>query len=504
MTTNEQQADAELAQLRARVAELESNNVELKKQVQHLLHQLFGRKSERAGDNHPLLPFPDEEPAPPPPPHVEEAPDEEYEEVTFKRRKRGASRISKDLPRETTKLELTEDQRRCRCCNEVMPEIGEEVTERIDYTPASLKVIEIIRVKYACKKHEEAGVATPALPPQPIEKGMATAGLLAHVAVAKYKDHLPLHRQCSIFARHGFEIAESTLGDWIKSTASILEPVVAAQKSSILESKVVQSDDTGITVLDPSHAKGSRRSFLWAYVGDRDEDVFDFTSGRGRDGPRLFLGDYRGYFQVDAYAGYDAILHTGRIVEVGCWAHARRRFFNALEGDKENAGHAMAVLRRLYQIERQAKELGLDFSARRDLRQQEARPLLEAMKPWLTALKPTVLPKSELGDAIGYTLRQWEPLMRYLDDGCLEIDNNRVERQMRAVAVGRKNWMFAGSAAGGTRAAVLYSLIGTCGLLGVEPWAYLKDVLQRIAAGEDPATLTPRLWKAARMPAASI
>jgi hypothetical protein len=327
--------------------------------------------------------------------------------------------------------------------------------------------------------------------------------LLAHVVVAKYKDHLPLYRQSCIFARYGAELAESTLCDWVKDTAEMLQPVVDAMKTSVLESHVVQSDDTGITVLDPSHANGSRRSFLWAYVGDRDEVVFDFTTGRGREGPRLFLGDYSGYLQVDAYAGYDVVLKTGRIVDVGCWAHARRRFFDALAADKENAGHAIAVLRRLYEIERQAKELGLDFSARRELRQREARPVLDAMKPWLVSLKPTVLPKSELGDAIGYTLRQWDPLTRYLDDGRLDIDNNRVERQMRGVAVGRKNWMFAGSAAGGTRAAILYSLIGTCGLLGVEPWAYLKDVLQRIAEGEAPTGLTPRLWKAARAPAAA-
>lgn len=502
----------ELTKLRTRVASLEADNTalqeknsELAQLVAHLQHMIFGRKSERlANDKHPKLPFPEPEPEEPPrPPHVDEAPDEEYEEVTLKRRKRGATRISADLPREVRKIELPEAARLCRCCNEVMAEIGEEVSERLDYTPAVTKVIETRRVKYACKKHEEAGVATPPAPVHPIEKGMATAGLLAHVVVAKYKDHLPLYRQSCIFARHGAEIAESTLGDWVKDVAGMLQPVVAAMKTSVLASHVVQSDDTSITVLDPSHQNGSRRSFLWAYVGDRNEVVFDFTAGRGREGPRLFLGDYRGFLQVDAYAGYDVVLHTGRIVEVGCWAHARRRFFDALAADKVNAGHALAVIRRLYEIERQAKDLGLSVSARRDLRQTEARPLLDAMKPWLVALKPTVLPKSELGDAIGYALRQWDPLMRYLEDGCLEIDNNRVERQMRGIAVGRKNWMFAGSAEGGSRAAILYSLVGTCGLLGVEPWAYLKDVLQRIACGENPATLTPRLWMAARTRAAA-
>jgi transposase len=494
-----EQLDDRLTKALAEAAELRALLAERDRQIAHLTKMLFARKSERlADDKHPKLPFAWEEPAPPPPPHVDEAADEEFEEITYKRKKRGATRISKDLPRETRKIELPEAERRCPCCNEAMCKIGEEVSERIDYTPAVLKVIETRRDKYACKKHEEVGVLTPPAPVHPIEKGMATAGLLSQVLVAKYKDHLPLYRQSCIFARHGAEIAESTLCDWVKNAAEILQPVVAAMKASVLSSHVVQSDDTSITVLDPSHQNGSRRSYLWVYVGDRDEVVFDFTIGRGREGPRAFLGDYRGLLQVDAYAGYDVVFQSGQVTEVGCMAHARRRFFDALDDEKEQAGHALAVLRRLYDIEREAKDLGLDFSARRELRQREAKPLLEAMHAWLLALKPTILPKSPLGDAIGYMLRQWEALIRYLDDGRLTIDNNRAERQMRTVAVGRKNWLFAGSDEGARRAATIYSLVCTCGLLGVEPWAYFKDVLQRIAEGADPATLTPRLWKAAQ------
>ena len=493
MATSEQAG--ELTRLRARIAELEQ-------QVAHLTKMLFARKSERLADaKHPQLPFPEEEQAPPPPPHVDEAADEEREVVT-RRKKRGATRISKDLPREVHTVTLSEAERTCPCCNEPMHKIGEECSERLDYTPAVLKVIETRREKYACKKHEESGVLTPPVPIHPIEKGMATSGLLAHVVVAKYKDHMPLYRQSCIFARHGAEIAESTLCDWVKDAAEMLTPIVASMRSSVLQSYVVQSDDTGITVLDPSHANGSRRSYLWAYVGDRDEVVFDFTPGRGREGPRAFMGDFRGFLQVDAYSGYEVLFQTGRVTEVGCWAHARRRFFDARDSEKEHAENAIAVLRRLYEIEAKAKELGLDFSGRRELRQRESKPLLDALHPWLVALKPLVLPKSPLGDAIGYTLRQWDPLTRYLDDGHLSIDNNRVERQMRAVAVGRKNWMFAGSAEGAARAATIYSLVCTCGLLGIEPWAYLKDVLQRLAEREDPAQLTPRLWKAARDAAA--
>ena len=237
---------------------------------------------------------------------------------------------------------------------------------------------------------------------------------------------------------------------------------------------------------------------LFRSVGDRDEVVFDFTVGRGRDGPRNFLGDFRGSLQVDAYAGYDAVLKQNRIVDVGCWAHARRRFFKALDSDKANAAAALEMIRRLYEVEHEAKEHGIDTDGLRELRQRVSRVVLDEMRPWLEALWPHVLPKSPMGDAIGYALRQWGPLTRFLDDGRLAIDNNRVERQMRTVAVGRKNWMFAGSIEGGHRAATIYSLVCTCGLLGIEPWAYLKDVLQRLAEGSDPAPLTPRIWNAAR------
>ncbi len=496
----------ELQHLRERNAELEASNASLSSsndllehRVQALLLQLYGKKSERKQDDHPQLPFPEDDVEPPAPPHVGEAPDEEFEEITYVRKKRGAPRISKDLPREVVVLDVAAADRLCPCCEEEMQEIGKEVSERIDFTPAVLKVIETVRPKYACKKHEEQGVLTAEPPIHPIAKGMATAGLLANVLVAKYKDHLPLYRQSRIFARYGAEIPESSLCDWVKHGAGLLDPIVMAMKSSVLESPVVGSDDTGITVLDRNRQGGSRRSFLWAYVGDRNEVVFDFTAGRGREGPRAFLGNYQGTLQVDAYAGYAVIFATGRVIEAGCWAHARRRFFKALDSvDKQLAAHAIAVIRRLYEIERQAKEHNLDHAARRELRQLDAKPLLDAMQPWLSALQSSVLPKSPLGEAIRYTLRQWDALTRFLEDGRVAIDNNLVERQMRTVAVGRKNWMFAGSPEGGRRAAIIYSLTCTCGLLGIEPWAYLKDVLQRIAEGEDPAFLTPRLWMAAR------
>lgn len=489
-------------QLRAHIAELQKQNEELRFQVAKFQQMIYGRRSERwFEDQHPKLPFVEEEPAVIPPPHIHEAPDDESEAVSTDRkpRRRGVTRLREDLPRETEVIELPEDQRRCRCCGEVMQPIGQEVTQKVEYQPAVLKVREIVRVKYACRKHEEVGVATPTLPPQPVAKGVAGASLLAQVVVAKFKDHLPLYRQHKIFGRFGVDLPESTLGDWITEVATLCKPVVAAMKASILQSKVIHADDTGILVQDRAHPSGSRKSYLWAYVGDRGDVVFDFTMGRSRDGPVQFLGDYAGYLQADAYSGFDAVYSKGTVVEVGCWAHARRGFFEALETDKAHASDAMAAIQVLYKIEADARAKQLDAEATRQLRQEHCRPVLDQMRPWLQAIKKQVLPKSPLGKAVGYVLNQWDALNRYLEDGRLAIDNNLVERQIRGVALGRKNWLFAGSDAGARRAAALYSLIATCALQDVEPWAYLTDVLTRLARGEQPADLTPRAWKAQQL-----
>jgi transposase len=498
-------------QLRARITELEAQKAQLLETNEHLAQlvekfrrMIFAARRERHVDErHPRLPFTGEEPPPPPPPHVDEAPDDEVDTVQKKPRKRGVSRQRRDLPRVREVVETPEHERLCPCCNKPMQPIGEEVTEVLDYQPAVLRIREIVRLKYACKAHEESGVVQPELPVRPIAKGAAAPSLIAQVVVAKYKDHLPLYRQSKIFERFGVDLPESTLGDWIKAAAGLLEPVVSAIKASILESFVIHSDDTGILVQDRNHQRGSRKSYLWGYVGDRNEVVFDFTPGRTRDGPVRFLGDYQGHLQVDAYSGYDAVLHKGKVVEVGCWAHTRRYFFDALETAKDHAGDALSAIRVLYDVEREAKEGGLDAVATRQLRQERSKPVLDQMQPWLQGLKETVLPKGPLGEAIRYALNQWQALSRYLEDGRLAIDNNIVERQIRGVAVGRKNWLFAGSDEGGRRAAVLYSIISTCALQGVEPWAYLTDVLQRLAQNDAAETLTPRLWKA-RQPTVAV
>lgn len=477
--------------LAARVRELEQLTIELKQMV-------FGKKRERF-DGHPQLPFAGDEPEPQPEPHVLEASDDEevVQHPRPARTSRGVRRLPKDLPREIIEIELPAEQRRCaHGC--LMEAIGFEVTEEVDFRPASFLVREVRRPKYACKAHEESGIVTAELPERPIAKGMAGAGLLAHVVTAKYKDHLPLHRQHGIFLREGVDIAESTMVDWVADVAKLCEPVVAAMRDEVLTAHVVQTDDTPICVQDRAVPKGSKRGYLWVYLGDGTA-VFDYTPGRSRAGPRDFLGDRQGWVQADAYSGYDVVFRESQACEVGCWAHARRYFFKALETEPGAAGIVLSIIRRLYEIEHEATSAGASAEERVAWRKRESDALLAKLHRWLVLTKEDVLPKSPIGRAISYSLNQWTALTRFLEDGRLQLDNNAAERALRQVAVGRKNWIFAGSDAGARRAAVLYSLVGSCSNLGINCFEYLRDVLVQLAADANrAAALTPRAWLAAR------
>jgi hypothetical protein len=316
--------------------------------------------------------------------------------------------------------------------------------------------------------------------------------------VSKYADHLPLHRLEKIFGRHGIDLSRQTMCDWIGAVADPLSKIVGAQKDSVLESSTIHSDDTSLLCQENSLGGVKRRSFLWAYVGERREVVYDFTLTRERDGPLRFLGDWKGYLQVDGYSGYDELFGRGDVIEVGCWAHVRRKYFDALAGDTARASMMLALIQRLYRIESQAK--GLEPQQRAAVRRAEALPILQQIRARIDGDKQAVMPKSAMGEATTYAHNQWPALLRYLEDGRLDIDNNEVERALRCVAVGRKNWLFAGSPKGGQRAAVIYSLVSTCKLLGIEPFAYLRDVLERLPThpADRIAELTPRLWLAAR------
>ncbi|MFC1806571.1 IS66 family transposase [Planctomycetota bacterium] len=465
------------------------------KQLEHQLallrrHQ-FGRKSEKIDPAQLLLAFAqledDAELPPPPEPSAKPAP-----------KGHGRKPLPEDLPRERIEHDLPPEGKRCGKCGSTLEKIGEDVSRQLDYVPASFVVREHVRLKYACKACEESVVLAP-LPPQPIEKGLPGAGLLAHVLVSKYADHLPLHRLEGIFKRQGVEIARSTQCDWVRDSATLLEPIVREMAREVLASKVIHTDDTPVRVQDRLRRGRTRQGRLWVYRGDRDHPytVFDYTPTRKRDGPATFLEGYKGYLQADAFSGYDGIYAGGHVVEVACWAHARRKFHDAKTTDSSRAHIALAIIRQLYHVERRARELGP--KKRREMRQEHSRPVLDHFRAWLDAQALAVLPQSPMGQAIGYTLGQWTALCRYLDDGDLAIDNNAAERELRAIAVGRKNWLFLGSNRGGRRAAIAYSLIATCKRHDIDPFAYLRDVLERVATHPSSgiAVLLPPNWKAA-------
>ena len=420
---------------------------------------------------------------------------EEADSKRAKRRGHGRQPLPRTLTRERIEHGLSEAERACPNCARTMERIGEEVSERLEYVPASLKVIEDVRAKYACSCG--GALKTAPKPAQPIEKGLAGASLLAQVAVSKYADHCPLHRQEVIFRRHGLELSRKTMCGWMRQTADLLAPLYERLKELALNSKVVQTDDTPVMVLDPELPK-TRTGRIWTYVGEK-ATVYDYTPTRKREGPELFLKQYRGYLQADAYGGYDALYKQPErgLVEVACMAHSRRKFYEARSSDLQGATTALAYIGLLYKIERRAKELGRE--ERYALRQRCAVPVLEHFKEYLERARVRVLPKSPEGMALAYALSNWAALRRYTDDGDLAIDNNGAERSLRGIAVGRRNWTFFGSDNGGRTAAVLTSFMASCQRLKIDPWAYLRDTLERIA--EYPVTkldeLLPSNWKPA-------
>jgi transposase len=417
------------------------------------------------------------------------------------RRGHGRRRLPENLERRRTVYDLTVEQQRCPCCAQAMNYIGEEVSERLDFVPASLFVSEDVCRKYACPRG--CTVRTAGKPTAPIEKGLPGPGLLAQVTVAKYADHLPLARQEGIYRRQGVTLARSTLSDWMRAGAELLWLLYRQMQTRVLSSKCVQTDDTPVAVFDPemSHTRNGR---IWTYVGDAANPyiVYAYTPTREQAGPAAFLAAFRGYLQADAYAGYDNLFAEPDrgITEVACWAHARRKFFEAQTSDLMRAMVMLAYIRLLYAVEREAKERRLDGPGRLALRHEKSLPLLDGIERYLRIEQPKVLPKSPIAEAIGYALNNWEALRRYTTDGDLEIDNNAAERALRGIAVGRKNWLFFGSDGGGQTAAVLTSFTASCKRLHIDPFAYLRDLFTRI--NDHPVNrldeLLPDRWQAAR------
>jgi transposase len=471
------------------------------RQLQHMLEQLlrarYGPRRERLNENQLFL-F-----------AAEILKSETQESVSKdepasdrpKRKGHGRQRLPKSLNRQRVVFDLAEHEKQCPVCQDQLKRIGEEISERLEYVPASMMVIEEVCQKYACENG--CTVVTAGKPMAPIEKGLPGPGLLAHVVVNKYGDHLPLHRQEAIFQRQGVTLSRKTMCDWMRQCADLISPLYERMKYSVLGSKVMQTDDTPVNVLDPSLPR-ARIGRIWTYVGDRDHPytVYDYTPTRSRDGPDAFMKEFHGYLQADAYSGYDELYRDRdrNITEVACWAHARRRHFEAQSSDLMRSTVILAYIRLLYDVEREARALGLTGEARKALRQAKSLPILEDIKSYMEREQPAVLPKSPEGTAIAYTLSNWEALVRYCNDGDLEIDNNGAERSLRGIAVGRRNWTFLGSDNGGRTAAILTSITATCKRLRVDPFEYLRDVFQNISTypQNNLDNLLPDKWKAAR------
>lgn len=496
------QCHALIEELAATLAEKERLAAQLEVRVEQLLKRLYGPRSERI-DPAQLVLFGQELAAA----QAHEAATEEQtpEPASEPKPRKGHGRkpLPKDLPRKRIEYDVPAEQKVCPECGAAKKRIGEEVSEQYEYIPASLFILEHVRLKYACPCCQEH-VVTAELPSKVIAKGLPGPGLVAHVITSKYCDHLPLYRQESILARHGVELSRKTLCGWVMTAADKMRPLIDLMKDEILASAVLHTDDTPVRV-QGNKKGGAFTGRFWVYVGDdaHPYTVYHYTPSRKRDGPATFLGEYEGYLQADAYGGYDGIYAGGKVIEVACWAHVRRKFYDARSTDSTRAHQVLAWIRRLYDIEREAKTLTPE--QRRALRQDKAKPLFEGddtsvgLKQWLLDEQPKALPKSPIGEAIGYALNQWTALTRYLEAGILDIDNNTAEQALRAIAVGRRNWLFLGSDRGGRAAATYYSLIQSAKHHGLDPFAYLRDVFVRITTKPalDLRDLLPDRWKAA-------
>lgn len=505
-----------IRELLATLCEQRQDNEQLRARIDQLLRRLYGPRAERFDPNQPLL-FADlDTPAEATPTAPEPAPPAAEEDQRTKRKGHGRKQLPAHLRRERIDYTLTEAERICPCCGKLRHEIGTDVTEQLDYQPASLFVVEHVQHAYACAACQGEVIRADKAP-QPIPKGLPGPGLLAYVAVSKHADHLPLYRLEQILARQGVDLTRSTLGAWLAQAANLLRPLHEEMIRRVLRTLVVHTDDTPVPVLDPER-EHTRQGRLWLYLGDwmNPFNVFDYTPDHTQAGPQKFLAPFRGYLHADAYAGYDRVYKNQDVLEVACNAHARRKFYDARDNDPQRAHQALAYYRQLYDVEDQIRQAEADARQRAAMtdteaalfrvwweeqvvlyRQEYALPIWLQFHAWLLAQKDQVLPKSPLGEAVGYALNQYQALTEYLRQGFLAIDNNWAEREMKRVAIGRKNWLFAGSDNGGKTAAVLYSFTSTCQRHSLDPFVYLRDVFRRLPTqpAEQLAELLPDRWQ---------
>ena len=478
-------ADALRAIVRAQAAALADQRrliERLRLQLARLRRLQFGRSSERLTAEADQLELALEEleaevPAAAPPDHPADT------AARPERRKPARRPLPEHLPREV--VQHGAEVHACAACGDALRRLGEDVTEVLDYLPGRFRVLRHVRPKFSCRGCE-AVTQAPA-PSLPIRRGRATAGLLAHVLVAKYADHLPLYRQSGIYAREGVDLQRSTLADWVGQSAALLRPLLDALARHVLAGTVLHADDTPVPVLAPGLGRTSTGR-LWAYLRDERPHgsktppavLYRYSPDRRAEHPEAHLAGFRGVLQADGYAGFDGLYDSGLVQEAACWAHVRRKFFDLhATGQAPLATEAVRRIGLLYAVEQDIR--GRPPDERRTQRQARAGPILESLRAWLDDTLARVSGRSDLAAAIRYVLSRWAALTRYVADGRLEVDNNPVERAIRPLTLGRKNWLFAGSDTGGYRTAAVASLIATAKLNGLDPEAYLRRVLERIA-----------------------
>lgn len=429
-------------------------------------------------------------------------------EASRKKKRKGHGRrpLPAHLPREQRVHQPAPEALRCERCGRDKTGCGEEKSQTLEWVPGHFKVIEEVRPKYACRPCGD-GLVVAAPADRVIEGGLPGPGLVAHVLVSKYKDHLPLHRLGGIYARHGVELRTSTLSGWVAAGADTLQPLAQEVARRALASHVLQSDDTHLKVLDRQHPHGLKRGHMWVYLGDSTWAAFVYTPDWKQEGPLSFLEGREGWLLVDGYKGYDKLFtrQGATAVEVGCWSHARRYFVEAFEAGDTRAALPLTLIGQLFDVEREASEQQVDEAERLRRRDTLSRPVTERLGRWVAEAYNRESPKSPLARACRYAINQWKSLLRFMEDARLPLHNNASELRLREIAVGRKNYLFAGSDAGAERAACVYTLVATCVLAGVEPWAYLADVLEKLASGWPQRRLEellPPMWKAAREAAA--
>ena len=479
----------EIAGLRTENQTLRANLESVQFQLAQLQRMVFGHRREQLNiDAHTGLLF---DVTPPP------APESQTREISVAPRKKPVrEKLPAHLPREIEIIDLPEAAKPCPCCGGERHVIGEAVSEKLDYVPATLKVIETRRPKYACRPCQ-GEVAVAALPPSPIEQGMAAPGLLAHVLVSKFADHLPLNRQEAMLRRQGIELPRSTLCDWVLGCADLLRPLYDQLIGQVRAGDVLHSDDTPVPLQEKG---GTVKARAWAWMNPVSRlAAYEFTVSRAGIHPQSFLSGWEGYLIADAYGGYDRLFANPSLKEVGCWAHARRKFFEVAKTQKKPglAHEAVARIATFYHLDNAWKEL--DPEERRRRRQTEIKPLLDDFHAWMADYLPGLLPQSPLAKAMTYASNQWKALTRFLEDGRLPLDNNAAERALRPIAIGRKNWLFAGSVRGGEAAAIILSFVESAKLHQLNPYAYLRDVLTRLpsAKARDLDSLLPHLWQPA-------